>query len=141
MANKYLLTYLGGLGSLSGSGMLGPSLGKQQVLVSCDNQAAVGTINKGSTGSPSVMQALHRLFWLSAIYKFGLIMQYILGSLNIMADAVSRLHFAAGFLLGVCGLSANQLWLDGLGGHMPYASSLFLSTRYRSCAVTTQSKQ
>ena len=65
-------------------------------------------------------------------------MQYLPGSLNVVADAVSRLHSAAhllyfcGFLLGVCDLSANQLWHEGLTGHMPYASSLFLSIRYRS---------
>ena len=34
-----------------------PAWANKQVLVSCDNQAAVGMINKGSTGSPLVMQA------------------------------------------------------------------------------------
>ena len=39
-----------------------PAWENKQVLVSCDIQAAVGMINKGSTGSPLVMQALRRLF-------------------------------------------------------------------------------
>ena len=115
-----------------------PAWANRQVFVFCDNQAAVGMINKGSTSSPLVMQALRRLSWLSAVFNFRLKMQYLPGSLNVIADAVSRLHSTAhllyfcGFLLGVCGLSANQLWHEGLTGHMPYASSLFLSIRYRS---------
>ena len=120
------------------AGRWAPAWANKQVFVSCDNQTAVGMINKGSTGSPLVMQALHRLFWLSAVFNFRLKMRYIPGSSNVIAHAVSGLHSTAhlpyfcGFLLGVGGLSPIQLWLDGLRGHMPYASSLFLSTRHRS---------
>ena len=75
-----------------------PAWANRQVLVFCDNQAAVGMINKGSTSSPLVMQALCRLFWLSAVFNFRLKMQYVPGSLNVVADAVSRLHSAAHLL-------------------------------------------
>ena len=108
------------------------------VLVSCDNQEAAGMVNKGSTEDPLVMQALCRLFWLSAMFNFRLTMRYIPDKINVVADAVSRLHSIAHLLyFSRCrflmwGLPAQQLWLDGLTRPMPLASSFFLFARYRS---------
>ena len=64
----------------------------KQVVVHSDNQAAVGMINKGSTWNSIVMEALHRLVWLSATFNFRLVAQYIPGSSNGVADAFSQLH-------------------------------------------------
>ena len=57
-----------------------------------DNEAAVHIINKGSTAHSLVMLALRELFWLSATYNFRFTARHIQGKLNVIADAVSRLH-------------------------------------------------
>ena len=49
-------------------------------------------INKGSTFNPIVMDALHRMFWLSALFNFKLTARHISGQCNIIADAISRIH-------------------------------------------------
>ena len=46
----------------------GPAWSNKHVIVSCDNQAAVAVINKGSTGNSLVMHFLRRLFWILALY-------------------------------------------------------------------------
>ena len=69
-----------------------PCWANRHVIVSSDNQAAVGIINKGSTGNPFIMQALRCLFWLSAVYNFHITAKYIPGQQNVVADAVSQLH-------------------------------------------------
>ena len=115
-----------------------PVWASKHVLVSCDNQAAVGMVNKGSTGNPLVMQALHRSFWLSAMFDFWRTMQYIPGKINVVAYTVSRLYsvthllYFSRFLLLMWSLSIQQHWRDELVRHMPLAPSLFLFTRYRS---------
>ena len=43
-----------------------------KVIVHCDNQAAVGIINKGSSKDPVVMASLRRIFWYSALSNFHL---------------------------------------------------------------------
>lgn len=64
----------------------------KKVYVRCDNQAAVGIINKGSCRHPFVMESLRRVFWYSAVYNFRLKAIYLPGEKNQVADAVSRLH-------------------------------------------------
>ena len=104
------------------------------MIVSSDNQAAVGIINKGSTGNPFIMQALHQFFWLSAVYNFRITAKYIPGQQNVVADAVLWLHslhhllYFWQALIAVYGLSTG-LAADLLVNHMPYQSSLFLFCR------------
>lgn len=69
-----------------------PYFRNKKVQVHCDNQAAVGIINRGMSTNPTVMASLRRVFWLSAVYNFRLQAVYYPGSENILADAVSRLH-------------------------------------------------
>lgn len=69
-----------------------PSWANQHVIIYCDNEAAVHIINKGSTAHPLIMHALRQLFWLSATYNFRFTARHIQGNLNVIADAVSRLH-------------------------------------------------
>ena len=112
----------------------------KQVVVHSDNQAAVGMMNKGSTGNSIVMEALRRLFWLSATFNFRLVARYIPGSSNGVADAFSRLNspshllYAWQVLRTIWGVPA-LLSMDPLINHMLYASSLFLSCRYGLSAL------
>ena len=69
----------------------------RKVYIYCDNQCAVGIINKGSTKNPIVMSSLRRLFWLSACYNFKLQAIYYPGKNNILADAISRVHQPNGY--------------------------------------------
>ena len=74
-----------------------PLWSNKKVIINCDNQAAVGIINRGSTSNPLVMASLRRIFWLSAIYNFRIKAVYLPGIENL-ADAVSRLHEPQGII-------------------------------------------
>ena len=76
----------------------GASWKNKTVIVRCDNTAAVGMLNKGTTKHPLMMTLLRRLFWLSATYNFRLKVYHIPGLTNVVADNVSRLHEADHFL-------------------------------------------
>ena len=69
-----------------------PHWANRRVIVYCDNQAAVGIINKGTCRDPVVMAALRRIAMLSARHNFRIQATYYPGSENIVADAISRLH-------------------------------------------------
>lgn len=62
-----------------------------RVHVHSDNQTAVAIINRGTSRDPRVMQALRRIFWLSATYNISLVAHYYPGHANVLADACSRL--------------------------------------------------
>ena len=64
----------------------------RRVIVYCDNQAAVGILNKGTCRDPVVMAALRRISTSAARFNFRLKAVYYPGRENIVADAVSRLH-------------------------------------------------
>ena len=68
-----------------------------RVFLYCDNQAAVGIVNKGSCRDTFLMQSLRRMFWLSAKFNFRLKIIYYPGVVNVVADAVSRLHEPRGY--------------------------------------------
>lgn len=69
-----------------------PLLRDHKVRVHCDNVAAVGILNKGTSRNPRVMASLRNIFWLSATFNFKLEAVHISGSKNILADTASRLH-------------------------------------------------
>ena len=62
------------------------------VAVYTDNITTRAAINKATSKNKMVMAAIRELFWLSVTYNFQLKASYIPGKLNILADAVSRLH-------------------------------------------------
>lgn len=64
----------------------------QHIIIHCDNETAVHIINKGTTANRHIMRALRHLFWLSAFYNFRFTAVPIKGKLNVIADAISRLH-------------------------------------------------
>lgn len=67
-------------------------LRNRKVILHCDNMAAVGIVNRGSSREAVVMSSLRRLFWLSAVYNFRIYATYFPGEENRVADAISRLH-------------------------------------------------
>jgi hypothetical protein len=69
-----------------------PQWANSYVTLYTDNVTAKSIINKGSSKNPLVMPYIRELFWLSAIYNFHLRVEYIPGSCNVVADAISRLH-------------------------------------------------
>ena len=61
-------------------------------IINTDSKAAVHIINKGSMFNPIVMDAVHHMFWLSALFNFKLTARHISGQCNIIADAISHIH-------------------------------------------------
>ena len=66
--------------------------------IHCDNVTACTLINKGTCKNETVMAALRRIFWYSAIYNFRLRAIYYPGQFNKLADSVSRLHETNGLI-------------------------------------------
>ena len=64
----------------------------KHVVIHSGNEAAVHIVNKGSTDNPVIMAEPRALFWLSATFNFRITAQHIKGTLNTVADAISRLH-------------------------------------------------
>ena len=90
-----------------------------RVFLYCDNQAAVGIVNKGSCRDTFLMQSLHRIFWLSAKFNFRLKVIYYPGVVNVVADAVSRLHEPRGYeeLYSILGGYDSSSRLNNKPGH------------------------
>ena len=65
----------------------------RRVILRCDNLAAVGIINRGTTRHPVVMSWLRELFWLSATHNFRISAIHVPGVFNTRADALSRFDF------------------------------------------------
>ena len=64
----------------------------RKVILHCDNSAAVGILNKGTSKNKIVMNSLRRVFWLCTALNCRLYAQYFPGRDNTRADADSRLH-------------------------------------------------
>ena len=80
------------------------------------------------------MGFLHRLFWLSAIYKFRITARYIKGARNVIADAISRIRISSYLLQAYSFISTFTHCIAVLSHnfllHMPYSIALFLPFRY-----------
>jgi len=62
------------------------------VLVCTDSSVTKAVINKGTCRNELVMDNLRKLFWLTVQYNFRLRAVHIPGSINSLADSISRLH-------------------------------------------------
>ena len=62
-----------------------------RVIVKSDSQVAAAILNKGSSRCPMIMAWIRYLFWLKEYFSFSLFVEHIPGSINILADSVSRL--------------------------------------------------
>ena len=99
------------------------------VVIHTDNTTALCAINKGSSKSALGMRCIREIFWFSNIFNFTIRGVHIPGELNVVADAVSRLHMA-GFLnvleirLGRVTDLFLCLWPFFFGLHMSYNAFL-----------------
>ena len=60
-----------------------------RVVVKSDSQVAAAILNKGSSHCPMIMAWIRHLFWLKEYFNF-IIVEHIPGSINTLADSVSR---------------------------------------------------
>ena len=68
------------------------------VIIFTDNIYTCAAINKGAFRRPVIMQHLRLVFWLRTVFNFTVRAEYIPGSKNFYADAVSRLRQRGHFL-------------------------------------------
>ena len=67
---------------------------KRQVVVHCDNEAAVVVLNSGYSRDPHIMHLLRALFFIKAWYQIDMTVCHISGKVNTVADAISRDNLA-----------------------------------------------
>ena len=64
------------------------------LVVKSDSQVATAILNKGSSCCPMMMTWIRYLLWLKEYFSFSLFVEHIPGSINTLADNVSRLDEA-----------------------------------------------
>lgn len=69
-----------------------PSWVNASVVMHTDNITARAAINKGTTKSSIAMKYVREIFWWATLFNIKLRAVHIPGRLNIVADAISRLH-------------------------------------------------
>ena len=101
----------------------------QRIIITSDSEVAAAIVNKGTTPCPIIMEWLWELFWLSEYYGFHLTVDHIPGSLNVIADSISRLDEK-------CHQDTLRAWLSqsssstlDLSSHMSPLSLAFLRPR------------
>ena len=62
-----------------------------RVVVKSDSQVAAAILNKGTSRCPLIMAWIRYLFWLKEYFSFSLSIEHIPGSINTLADSISRL--------------------------------------------------
>ena len=63
---------------------------KLRIVFHCDNMSTVQIINKGRSKGKTIMKLMRKLTWCSATFNFTIHAQHVPGSLNSVADAISR---------------------------------------------------
>ena len=104
-----------------------PLLRNKQVIIYCNNMAAVAMLNKGTTKHSLVMSYIRELFWASATYNFRISVQHIPGHSNGLADSISRLDDPHHFLQFLTFLHGGVL---DTTSQYPTASHLSCQTYY-----------
>ena len=97
-----------------------PTWRGQHVVVYTDNITTRAAINKGISKDPLVMMYLRTVFWLRNIFNFTITGVFIPGSINILADSVSRLHNKGHFLH----------WMSTVFGYVPLESTIWSYLRF-----------
>ncbi|KAI8496690.1 hypothetical protein Bbelb_253450 [Branchiostoma belcheri] len=69
----------------------GPLWTNKRVTVYTDSDSSACALNKGTSPSPSFMQHIRELFWISATNNFLMTARHVKGTENTLADALSRL--------------------------------------------------
>ena len=68
------------------------------VFLYTDNQCAASILNKCSCKNEILMQCMRNMFWISGKYNFVVKVIYMQGCLQVLPDAISRLHERHGLL-------------------------------------------
>jgi hypothetical protein len=100
----------------------------KRILVRTDNKTTAAAINKGSCKQPPVMQIIRELYWLSVKHGFKLTASFLPGTLNTLADAISRFHEKKHVLFLYDWLKPSKCVIFNLYSHMSYMSYCFLQT-------------
>ena len=69
---------------------LGAIVGRQLVVIHCDNQAVVSVVNSGYSKDEDITHLMHDLFFVRAYWGFELHGGHIPGEENATADAISH---------------------------------------------------
>lgn len=101
-----------------------------KVIVHSDNTTACSVLNRMTSRTPEVMDCLRELFWLAVQHNFTIQAKYVPGKLNVVADAISRLHETGHFAVLDSALG-NCLNPHLLMNHMSQNSASVLSSQVR----------
>ena len=63
---------------------------KRKILFHCDNRSVVDNWKKGSTRDVATMSLVHLLYFCAARYHINVVITHIPGTLNCIADSLSR---------------------------------------------------
>ena len=72
----------------------GAALRGQRVIISCDNENSVITLNSGRCHSPGMQLCLREIWFLSAAFDFEIRTNHVPGVSNAIADHLSRWHLS-----------------------------------------------
>jgi len=72
----------------------GPQWISKRIVVYCDNEAVVEMLGAGYSKEPNLMQLLRCVFFVTAFFESSLRPVNIIGSSNVVADAISRNNLA-----------------------------------------------
>ena len=70
----------------------GKEWSRKRILFRSDNKATVHIINKGRSNCPLIMKLMRKLVITAAHYNFAFSSEHVPGSINLIADALSRLQ-------------------------------------------------
>lgn len=96
---------------------LAPFLANSNVVIHSDNKTTEAILNKGACHDETLMYLLRGIFWLSKGFHFNVRCEYVPGSLNHIADSISRIH-AKGHML---------YWYSVISNARPFTVPLFMS--------------
>ena len=110
------------------------------VIFHTDNMTARAAFDHGTVRSECAMTMLRELFWLSAIFNFRIIGSFIPGIINLLPDAITRLH-QPGYplvLATMMGYSTGDFkeFADTFPDHMSLNALLSIASQVRKYSVT-----
>ena len=107
-----------------------------RILVCTDNTATMSALNKGTSRSRAMMPIVRDIFWCCVKFECSMVSTHLAGSLNVLADRISRLddlksaHEAHALLSN----SGNE-WVY-CKKHMSEVSFIFLQGRWRESLLS-----
>jgi hypothetical protein len=72
-------------------GDTGHSLSTKRIMIACDNETIVYSVNKGTSKNPNIMSLIRDLFFTCSFFHFDIRLKHVPGLLNIGPDLLSHL--------------------------------------------------